>query len=148
MSLRFVPENDQLSDAKNTQFGPAAPSAPGLVDTLRSGEPPLSVSSKVNNRHPLESRLEKWDQAQRDLQLETYRRMFGAADPIKREMELSIVQESDFKPQLFANSAITSPSEDILLNRESTVGWEDIYNGSNNVRENDFHAEMEKKMGI
>ncbi|QPG75707.1 hypothetical protein FOA43_003066 [Brettanomyces nanus] len=148
MSLRIVPEEKQLTDAKNTQFGPAAPSAPGVVDTLRSGEAPLSISSKVNNRHPLQSRIEKWDQTQRDLQLETYRRTFGVADPIRREMELNIVKETDFRPTLFGFSAITSPSLDILLNKETTIGWEDIYTGFNDAKPTDFHTEMEKQMGI
>lgn len=97
------------------------------MDTLRSNEGPLSVSSKINNRHPLESRIKNWDQTQRDHQLETYRRMFGAAEPIKREMELNIVQENDFKPMLLGGPSNTQ--RDILLNKDTRLDWEDIYTG-------------------
>lgn len=147
MSLRIVPEDEHLTDAQNLQFGPAAPSAPGLVDTLRSGEPPLSVSSKVNERHPLQTRLEKWDDTRRETQMEMYRRLFGSADPIRREMELQIVNDTDFRPQILG-AGITSPSKDILLNRETSIGWEDIYGGFDDRQPLDFHTEMERKMGI
>lgn len=146
-SLRIIPQDEHPSDAKGTNFAPAAPSVPGLVDTMRSGEPPLSISSKVNNQHPLEKRVANWDTTQREMQLETYRRMFGSAAPIKREMEMNIVKETDFKPEVLRDGVIPSPSEDILLNREATVGWEDIYKGFDKPAV-DFHTEMERKMGI
>lgn len=173
-SLRIVPSEDRPTDAKNTNFGPAAPSAPGLIDTLRTGKPPISISSKVNDIHPLENRLKNWDATQRQTQLETYRRLFGAAAPIKRELELDIVKKTDFRPEILGNGAIPSPGQDILLNRETTVEWEDIYGGKfdqwcillfkiarytniydfffcldfDDSRPTDFHSEMEKQMGI
>ncbi len=55
--------------------------------------------------------------------------MFGAAAPIKRELELDIVKKTDFRPEILGNGAIPSPGQDILLNRETTVEWEDIYGG-------------------
>lgn len=73
--------------------------------------------------------------------------MFGSAAPIKREMEMNIVKETDFKPEVLRDGVIPSPSEDILLNREATVGWEDIYKGFDKPAV-DFHTEMERKMGI
>ncbi|VUG18721.1 UMP1 [Brettanomyces bruxellensis] len=148
MSLRIVPSEDRPTDAKNTNFGPAAPSAPGLIDTLRTGKPPISISSKVNDIHPLENRLKNWDATQRQTQLETYRRLFGAAAPIKRELELDIVKKTDFRPEILGNGAIPSPGQDILLSRETTVEWEDIYGDFDDSRPTDFHTEMEKQMGI
>ncbi|KAH3670661.1 hypothetical protein OGAPHI_001176 [Ogataea philodendri] len=125
--LKLIPDDSYKAAVNVTAYGDSAPSAPGLHDTLRSGEGPLSVSSKINNRHPLEGRISNWEATQRHHQLETYRRIFGAADPIKREMELKLVQDSQFKP-----AVLGGPSDlhtDILLNRETTIDWEDIYTG-------------------
>ncbi|GME78581.1 unnamed protein product [Ambrosiozyma monospora] len=148
MSLRLVPDQQhQSSSVQATRYAPQAPSAPGLPDILRSGEGPMSVSSKINNKHPLEARIQNWDTNERANQLEHYRRIFGAADPIRREMELSIVQSSDeFRPSLLGPSA--NVHRDILLGKDTTIDWEDIYTGFDNKPSLDFHSEMEKKMGI
>lgn len=39
------------------------------------------------------------------------------------------MKKTDFQPKILGNSAIPSPGQDILLNRETTVEWEDIYGG-------------------
>lgn len=106
------------------------------------------MASKINNRHPLEARINNWEQTQRETQLETYRRVFGAGDPIKRTMELNIVEATDFKPQVLGGSS--NMHRDVLLNKDASVDWDDVYKGGfedgNNVK--DFHTEMERKMNI
>ncbi|KAK6200946.1 proteasome maturation factor UMP1 [Scheffersomyces amazonensis] len=148
MSLRLIPDNNQVSSISTTTFGEAAASAPGLQDILKTGEGPLNLASKVNNRHPLEGRISNWEQTQYETRLETYRRVFGAGEPIKRTMELQIIESTDFKPSLLGGS--DPLHKDILLNRDSSVTWEDIYKGGfesgNNVK--DFHSELENKVGI
>lgn len=106
------------------------------------------MASKINNRHPLEGRLANWDQTQYDARLETYRRVYGAGEPIKRQMELNIVEATDFKPSVLGGS--DSMHRDILLGNDSTVDWEDVYRGGVESGQNvkDFHSEMEKKVGI
>lgn len=146
--MRVIPDNSHKSSINSTSFGEAAVSAPGLQDILKNGEGPLNLASKINNRHPLESRINNWEKTQRETQLETYRRVFGAGDPIKRTMELNIVEATDFKPEVLGGSS--NLHRDVLLNKEASVDWEDIYKGGfeegNNVK--DFHTEMEHKMNI
>ncbi|EGW35770.1 proteasome maturation factor [Spathaspora passalidarum NRRL Y-27907] len=148
MSLRIIPNNQQESSVTTTKFGEAAEHAPGLQDILRTQEGPLNISSKLNNRHPLESRITTWEKTQEETKLEMYRRVFGAGEPIKRTMELNIVEATDFKPSVLGGS--DSMHKDILLGKDTSVDWEDVYPGGfesgNNVK--DFHTEMEKKMGI
>ncbi|CCH45060.1 Proteasome maturation factor UMP1 [Wickerhamomyces ciferrii] len=127
MSLKFIPESSQPNAVDSTKFGQSAPSAPGLQDILRSEEGPLSISSKINNRHPLENRIQNWEQTQHDLKLEQYRRIFGAAEPIKRTMELKIVESTDFTPSALGNNS--NIHRDILLNKDTSIDWEDIYSG-------------------
>lgn len=147
-SLRLVPENKNLSSVSTTTFGEVSENTPALQDTLRAQEGPLNIASQLNGRHPLEGRIQNWEDTQQETKLEMYRRVFGAGEPIKRTMELNIVDATDFKPQLLGGN--DSMHRDILLNREATVDWEDVYKGGfesgRNVR--DFHSEMERKLGM
>lgn len=149
-SLRVVPENDNKATINHTQFGEQAAHAPGLNDVLRSQEGPANLSSKINNRHPLESRLKNWDENQHQTRLESYRRIFGAGEPIKRSMELSIVDATDFKPEILGGSSVNELHKDVLLNRDASIDWEDVYKGgmTDGYNVKDFHSEMERKMGI
>jgi proteasome maturation protein len=123
----LVPENKQPSAVDTAKFGEVAPSAPALQDILRTNEGPLSIASKVNGRHPLEHRIQNWEEQQQELKMEQYRRVFGSAEPIKREMDLQIVQSTDFVPHVLGGSS--NVHRDILLNKDASVDWEDIYTG-------------------
>ncbi|EGV62124.1 20S proteasome maturation factor [Yamadazyma tenuis] len=150
MSLRIVPDNNHQSTINHAEVGDKAAHAPGFSDMLRSQQGPASLASQINNRHPLESRLGNWEETQHQTRLESYRRVFGAGEPIKRTMELGIVEATDFKPEVLGGSTITEMHKDILLNKDASVDWEDVYkqdvSGGYTVK--DFHSEMERKMGI
>jgi len=64
-------------------------------------------------------------------------------------MELSIVENTDFKPQVLGGS--DPMHRDVLLGKDTSFDWEDVYpNGlsqnGNNVM--DMHSEMEKRLGL
>lgn len=67
--------------------------------------------------------------------------MFGAGEPIRRTMELEIVEHSDYKPLILGGS--DSMSRDILMGKDASVDWEDVYKGESVV---DMHSEMERKV--
>lgn len=107
----------------------------------------MSIALKLNDRHPLESRIANWEETQQQTRLEMYRRVYGAGEPIKRTMELNIIDATDFKPQILGGS--DGMHKDILLNREATVDWEDVYKGGFESGEaKDFHSEMESRLGM
>ncbi|ODV78025.1 proteasome maturation factor UMP1 [Suhomyces tanzawaensis NRRL Y-17324] len=147
MSLKIIPENSQKSSISSTSYGEAAAHAPGLQDILRNQEGPLNLASKLNNRHPLEARIGNWEETQYDTRMETYRRVFGAGEPIRRAMELEIVS-SDFRPSILGGP--DSMHRDILLNKDASVDWEDVYTGGleSGANVKDFHTDMEKSVGI
>lgn len=124
MALSLVPQTAQPSQVRNTQHAPQAPSAPGSIDTLRANGP-VSIASQINNRHPIEARILHWDENSQRLQMETRRRLLGMADPIKREMELALVQQSEFRPLVLGGSSRIH--SDILQNKDCSVDWEDVY---------------------
>lgn len=147
-SLRIVPESSEQEAVSSVAFGEAAAHAPGLQDVLRTQEGPLSIASKVNGRHPLEARVGKWEQTQHETRMEMYRRVFGAGEPVRRGMELAIVEASEFRPSMVSSGA--AMHRDILMNKDARVEWEEVYpNGfeSGNAVA-DFHTQMERAMGM
>ena len=123
---------------------------PALPDTLRQqagGAVPLS--SQMGNNHPLQARVEGWEETQRARQLEQYRQLFGIAEPMKRVMELEIVERTDFNP-LSTNQ--DSLHKDILLGKDTSMDWEDVY-PANNIASgmmvaNDIHTKIEHKLEL
>ncbi|ODV59840.1 Ump1p [Ascoidea rubescens DSM 1968] len=146
-SLRIIPENSQLSSINNQEGGESSYSAPGLNDLFKNGGP-SSLSDKINDRHPLENQIKNWESTQLDLKMEQYRRLFGLAEPLKRTMELEIVNRIDFRPEILGGTS--NLHRDILLNKDCSIDWEDIYQSGidNNEFSTNFHSEMERKMGI
>jgi proteasome maturation protein len=114
-----------------------------LNDSLRNGEPTRSISHDVNGNHPLQSRLEKWNETQLEFKLDGYGRTFGVAEPIRRTMELEIVK-NQLAPTVFGSNNI---HRDILENKDTTVEWEDVYRDEVPASFN-FHHELEKQMKI
>lgn len=149
--MSIVPKDgfkDRIASDETITAGAAA-----VPDTLRlqaGGAVPLS--SQVNDRHPLENRVRNWEATQHKRQLEQYRNVFGVAEPMRRVMELGIVDATDFNP---VSSALGSSSihRDILMNKEASVDWEDVYSGSQgllsgNMVGDEVHTQIERKAGI
>lgn len=148
-TMNIVPRSDYRTSVSTADDKQTASNAlKALPDTFRKqdgGAVPLS--SQLNDRHPLEARLQHWEATQRDRQLEQYRQIFGIAEPMKRVMELEIVDRTDFNP--LNQSAL---HRDILLNKDASIDWEDVYPGSGlrsgNVLGDDVHASIERRTGI
>jgi proteasome maturation protein len=115
-----------------------APSAPGVPDTLRnkitlqapSGAPSAAASSTPVSTHPLEARLLAWRATHDAMKMESLRRVYGMAEPIRRGMELKIVRDSNFTPMVLGGSR-GNIHEDILAlgGRDTEIGWEDVFKG-------------------
>ncbi|PRT56350.1 Proteasome maturation factor UMP1 [Wickerhamiella sorbophila] len=111
--------------------------------------PPLSsgvaldapVAHSLNDNHPLQQRLADWDDNQKGLQMEMLRRVYGAAEPIRRAMEQTIIEKSTFVPESVGGSS--NLHLNILANRDATIGWEDVYPDH---KETSFHQELESRM--
>ncbi|EPX71984.1 proteasome maturation factor Ump1 [Schizosaccharomyces octosporus yFS286] len=116
-----------------------------------SGDYKLSVLSphgpKVNeleNKHPLENRLANWEAQQRQVRLDSMRRIYGLHEPIRREMELRLSTQS-VRPM-----ALGGPSNfhaDILANREACLDETDIYTAQAPM-EMTFQNEVATRYGL
>ncbi|KAI1205852.1 proteasome maturation factor UMP1 [Annulohypoxylon truncatum] len=156
MSMRIVPPASHSSTFKAVNT--SAPSAPGVHDTLRHGVGPtssLTTSSSSSlpeapiSRHPLESRLKAWESTQEALRMESLRRTFGIAEPIRRGMELKIARDGEWRPLALGGGAgVKSVHEDILRGREAMMDWEDVFTGEEQRGAVGVHEEMERKLKI
>ncbi|OTA98562.1 hypothetical protein M426DRAFT_325896 [Hypoxylon sp. CI-4A] len=155
MSMRIVPPASYSSTFKSGNT--SAPSAPGVHDTLRYGVGPSPIPSDISSsapeapvsRHPLEARLKAWESTQESLRMESLRRTFGIAEPIRRGMELKIAREGEWRPMALGGGAgVRGVHEDILRGREAMIGWEDVYTGEEQRSAVGVHEEMEKKLKI
>ncbi|KAK5121804.1 hypothetical protein LTR85_004679 [Meristemomyces frigidus] len=160
MALRIVPS---ASHPSHTIAALGAPSAPGVHDTLRANlslttPAPKAIGSSSADHptsfHPLESRLSQWRSQQEGLKMEMLRRQFGVAEPVKRQMELSIVRAGEWQPACltggFGGGSVGAGSlhADILSGRDGEIGWEDVFTGEEMRDQVDFHVEMERRFGM
>lgn len=79
--------------------------------------------------------------------MESLRRTFGIAEPIRRGMELKIVRDGEWRPMALG-AGLPSVHEDILKGREDTITWDDVFTGNETRAVAGFHDEMEKKLKI
>ena len=150
-SLRFVPAADHSSSFSHLSIHEkGAPSAPGLHDTLRFGVGPNPHSGdKPASAHPLESRLKAWEATQENMRMETLRRTYGMAEPIRRGMELKITRDGQWRPLALSGALGTSSvHEEILRGRDETITWEDVFTGEEQRGAVAVHDEMERKLKI
>ncbi|KAG1536446.1 hypothetical protein G6F46_004133 [Rhizopus delemar] len=93
MALRIVPDSypETVKSTLNTTH-----SEYGGHDTFRYGT--RSIKNEVLPKHPLESRLNQWEEAQWELKLNLARQAYGMHAPVKLMMERSIVEKRQRTP--------------------------------------------------
>ncbi|KAI9928395.1 hypothetical protein ASPWEDRAFT_439546 [Aspergillus wentii DTO 134E9] len=167
MSLRIAPPTNHRTQTSNTTTrqqipislpypSKGAPSAPGLPDTLRNnitlpaptGPPSSNANAATTSAHPLEARLHAWRSTQDAMKMESLRRVYGIAEPVRRGMELKLVRDGSFRPALLGGSPGGNVHEDILTlgGRDTELGWEDVFQGDEFREPPAFHDEMEKRL--
>jgi proteasome maturation protein len=159
-SLRIIPADAHTSSFSHiSDRTPGAPSAPGLHDTLRAGVGPSPYDSlpststtktgaKPISAHPLEARLKQWEATRDALRMETLRRAYGIAEPIRRGMELKITREGEWRPLALPGSGVPGVHEEILAGKDDMITWEDVYTNEDSRAAVPVHEEMERKLKI
>lgn len=57
--------------------------------------------------------------------MESLRRIYGIAEPVRRQMELSMVRGGSWRPVCLGGG--DRVHEDVLEGRDAEVGWEDVF---------------------
>lgn len=85
--------------------------------------------------------------------METLRRVYGMAEPIRRGMELKITRDGEWRPMVLGGSSQTgsglgSVHEEILAGKDDSITWEDVFSGDEGRAAVGVHEEMERKLKI
>ncbi|ORX58731.1 proteasome maturation factor UMP1 [Hesseltinella vesiculosa] len=140
MSLQLTPSshndtNVSTFDTSHNEFG--------VHDTLRHGT--RSLKAEVLPGHPLENRLQEWDQTRWELKLNLARQTYGLHAPIKMMMEHDLVSKRTRMPVLPSSNLHT----DILLGKDETIDFEDFLNTPDMCTDMlDVHTAMEHKLNM
>ncbi|KAI8985986.1 proteasome maturation factor UMP1-domain-containing protein [Pilobolus umbonatus] len=140
MALRISPEThpNTLVSTLNTTHAEF-----GGHDTLRYGV--RSIKTEVMPSHPLESRLDQWEESQWEMKLNLARQTYGMHAPIKMMMERSIVEKRQRLPILTSSNLHL----DILLGKDESIDYEDYLNDASLSTDSiDLHAAMEHKLKL
>ncbi|KAH8917059.1 proteasome maturation factor UMP1 [Atractiella rhizophila] len=114
----------------------------GLHDTLRYG--PRSLLTEISGKHPLQGRIEKWEETQDNLKLTMMRDLYGIHAPVRLLMERKMASFGTHPLRGSSNIHL-----DILMGRDESLDVADVLTGEGEQREAlDVRAEMEKKMGL
>ncbi|KAI0203896.1 proteasome maturation factor UMP1-domain-containing protein [Astrocystis sublimbata] len=156
--MRIVPPAQHSNTFTHLPSSTSAPSAPGVYDVLRQGLSPAAAATNTPaapvSRHPLEARLKAWEATQENVRMESLRKTFGIAEPIRRGMELKITREGSWRPACLGGGpgasgvGCASIHEDILMGREASCDWEDVFTGEEQRGAVGIHDEMERKLKI
>ncbi|OBA27191.1 hypothetical protein HANVADRAFT_23830 [Hanseniaspora valbyensis NRRL Y-1626] len=157
--MDFIPSanyQSQVSTTKNSEFVNNA--IPSLPDKLKQ-QSTVPIAMKIKGKHPLQERLQQWEQKQFQLKLEQEKKVFGLHLPMKIMMEKEIIDSVDnfsIVNELRKESQLhpaTSIHQDIINNKEYDIDYEDIYYTSNIISNNsdkntDVHTAIEKQLKL
>ncbi|KAF7721874.1 hypothetical protein EC973_003970 [Apophysomyces ossiformis] len=119
-SLRLTPSAHSPENVRST-FDTTHTELGGH-DALRYGT--RSIKTEVLPGHPLESRLEKWEESRWEMKLNMARQAYGMHAPIKLMMEHNLVSQRQRLPVLPSSNLHL----DILMGKDETIDYEDFLN--------------------
>ncbi|CAO1614214.1 unnamed protein product [Sympodiomycopsis kandeliae] len=158
MSLRLVP-GPSSSSAKTNLDSTAHPEHAGIHDTLRHGHRNLASEHSASTHHPMQQRLEKWDETRDNFKMTMARNMYGMGAPIRTMMERKIVSYDPHFPAVHkypgngiggsTRGGLTEFHNDILNgNDESLSPHEFLPTHTPSGAQTDLHTAMERKYGL
>ncbi|GAA5840117.1 hypothetical protein JCM5353_008515 [Sporobolomyces roseus] len=123
--------------------------AHGLHDTLRHGGV-RSLAAEVSTKHPLQSRLNDWDQTRENLHMTLERNMFGLHAPVRQMMERQLVQQANGNNlDIGGFRNCSNLGLDILRGVDEEIGPRDVLIDRVETSQlGDFHLAMEHKLRL
>jgi len=151
-SYRLVPTSTPSTSAESTldTIGPL-----GIHDSLRFGGP-LNLAAEGHSRHPLQTRLERWEETQDNLKLKLQKDLFGIHAPVRKLMERKLVSEDPHFP-ILGRGPMNDLHLDILMGKDDILDVGDVLIGRQEKARAghtgpgglvDLHGAMERKRFI
>ena len=61
--------------------------------------------------------------------MEGLRRAYGIAEPVRRGMEMKIVESTEWRPRVMGGERAGSVHADVLSGRDAEIEWDDVFTG-------------------
>ena len=90
-SLEVVPP--ALDTSRGVDVRRTAHPETGVHDAMRHGPRSMHAETSAASFHPVQNRLEKWDETQRNWKLAVQRNTFGLGMPVRTMMERKLVAQ-------------------------------------------------------
>ncbi|CAO1617490.1 unnamed protein product [Parajaminaea phylloscopi] len=159
LSLRMVPGPAAGASSSVSMATTAHPEHAGVHDAMRHGARNLAFETSSAEKHPLQARLESWDQTRDTLKLTLQRNMYGMGVPVRSAFERQALQWDPHFPTLhqFPGNGIGGSTRggfcqfqrDILDGNDESIGPKDFLpTPAISGPQVDIHAVMEQKYGI
>ncbi|GAA5942688.1 Ump1p [Sporobolomyces koalae] len=122
--------------------------AHGLHDSLRHGGA-RSIAAEVSIKHPLEARLDNWEQTRENLHMTLERNMYGLHAPVRQMMERQLVSQTPTPLHLGGFSKASNLGLDILMGKDEEISPQDVLVDRVETSQlGDFHLAMEHKLRL
>jgi len=117
----------------------------GVHDAMRhGGMRSLAFENSSAVQHPLQNRLEQWDDTRDNFKLTMMRNTFGIGAPMRVMMEREAIAHNP----LHSSNSISGLHMDILNGDDETLNPSDFMRSEASHQQLDFHTEMERKYRI
>ncbi|PWN22193.1 hypothetical protein BCV69DRAFT_281200 [Microstroma glucosiphilum] len=160
MSLRLVPGPSGSSSTSVSSTSTAVHA--GIHDTIRFGHRNIAHETSAagsGGHHPLQERLEKWDETRDNLKLTVGRNVYGMGVPIRTMMERKVISYDPHFPVVHkmpgsgiggsTRGGFSQLQMDILDGNDETLDPRDFLPSyTSSGPQADLHAHMERKYGI
>ncbi|KAE8213758.1 hypothetical protein CF319_g4166 [Tilletia indica] len=144
-SLALVPAATRTATTMS-MAGTSHPDHANIHDSMRHGGPrSLAYENSSATQHPLQNRLEMWDETRDNFKLTVMRNTFGIGAPMRVMMEREAVSHN---PLYSSPNSITGLHMDILNGEDETLNPTDFMRSEAARDQLDFHTEMERKYRI
>ncbi|KAK0522269.1 hypothetical protein OC834_004900 [Tilletia horrida] len=144
-SLALVPSTTRTANSVSLA-STSHPDYAGVHDSMRHGGPrSLAFETSSAMQHPLQNRLEQWDETRDNFKLTVMRNTFGIGAPMRIMMEREVISHN---PLHSSSNSITGMHMDILNGEDETLNPADFMRSESARSQLDFHSEMERKYRI
>ncbi|CAD6980389.1 unnamed protein product [Tilletia controversa] len=122
-SLALVPSSTRTASTMS-MAGTAHPEHANIHDSIRHGGPrSLAFENSTATQHPLQNRLEQWDETRDTFKLTVMRNTFGIGAPMRVMMEREVIGHN---PLHSSPNSITGLHMDILNGEDETLNPSDF----------------------
>ncbi|PKI84637.1 hypothetical protein MVES1_001720 [Malassezia vespertilionis] len=141
-SMQIVPPSVRTHTSVSGQD--TAHAEHGVHDTMRYGLRSMHAETAASTQHPIQNRLEQWEDNQRAWKMTVQRNTYGIGMPLRTAMERKLVASNYHMPA----RRVANLHLDVLDGKDETISPADVLPTGIEYGPVDIHAAMERKYNV